>query len=262
MRLLAGTSWGCNKETLTQAYKQYVEPVLTHAAPVWAPNASALSILRLQRVQSAALRQITGCHSATRTEYLHQETKILPVAAKLDLLSSQFLASTLRPGHPSHEVVLSDPGPRRKKATLRSKYGGKVEPFLTGGAMVAGEYRSTISSLHTSAVTQSINDLGENHLLNSAPPPIDDSELALHRTERTTLAQLRSGECHRLKDYQMKVGKADDAICPECKVRRHTVPHLFQCDATPTVLKVTDLWHQPVAVVNYLKKLSSFSSVF
>ena len=233
MRLLSGTSWGCNKETMTQTYKQYVEPVFTHAAPIWAPNASPSSILSLQRVQNAALRQITGCHSATRTEHLNQETKILPVAAKLGLLCSQFLASTLRPGHPSREVVLTDPGPRRKKETLRSKFGEKVEPFLTDGTIAVDEYRSAIKTLHTKAVTQSIEDLGENHLLNSIPPPIDDSELALNRPERTTLAQLRSGECHRLNDYMMKVGKSDNAICPECKIRRHTVPHFFAATLVP-----------------------------
>lgn len=89
--------------------------------------------------------------------------------------------------------------------------------------MAADEYRSAIKSLHTRAVTQSIDDLGANHLLDSIPPPIDDSELALTRSERTTLAQLRSGKCHRLNDYQMKVGKTDNATCPECKIRRHTV---------------------------------------
>ena len=103
LRLLAGTSWGCSKETLTLVYKQYLEPLLTYAAPVWAPNASPSSVLCLQRVQSAALRIISGCHTITRVEYLHQETKILPVAAKLDLLCQQFFASSMRVGHVSHD---------------------------------------------------------------------------------------------------------------------------------------------------------------
>ena len=241
--------------------KQYVEPVITNAAPTFAPNLSATSVLRLQRVQSAALRIITGCHSATRWEYLNQETKILPVGDKLDLLCRQFLVSALRPGHPSHDVVRSDPGPRRMKETLGTKYGDDVSPFLVNGVIVPYQYPAVISSLHTQAVRDSITNLGENHLLQSVPLPIDDSETALNRRERTTLAQLRTGDCSNLKDYQMRIGKSDNALCPECKFKRHSVPHLFNCDAVPTVLNVSDLWCHPIAVVNHLKKLSSFNTL-
>ena len=261
LRVLAGTSWGCSKETLTLAYKQYLEPLLTYAAPVWAPNASASSILRLQRVQSAALRVITGCHSATRWGYLNQETEILPVAAKLDLLCSQFLASGLRVSHPSHATVTAPSGPRSKKNTLGSKYGAVVEPLLSDGVMRQEDYRPALSALHTQAVTLSITNLGENHLITSPPPPICDSEASLTRKERCALAQLRSGDCNLLKDYQMRVGSSVDATCPECLIRRHSVTHLFNCDANPTHLKVTDLWNHPVAVINFLRKLSAFASL-
>ena len=170
LRLLAGTSWGCSKETLTTAYKQYIEPLLTYAAPVWAPNASSSSILRLQRVQSAALRVISGCHSATRSEHLHQETKILPVAAKLDLLCSQFLASALRPGHPSHDLVISDPGPRRMKMTLGSRYSGAVAPFTTNGVILCDYYGDY--------------DCGDNYLLRLTTPS--------YPSTNTSNARLRS----------------------------------------------------------------------
>ena len=261
LRLLAGTSWGCSKETLTVAYKQYIEPLISYAAPVWAPNASPSSILRLQRVQSAALRVATGCVSATRWEYLNQEAKILPVQAKLDLLCSQFLASAHRLGHPSREAVTMDAGPRSMKHTLQSRFGAKVAPFLVDGVMGRGEYPAALKSLHTDAVANSIPALGANHVIGTPPPPIDDSERALFRHERTTLAQLRSGDSIYLKDYQMRIGKSEDATCPECMIKRHSSPHLFGCDATPTVLQATDLWAHPVAVVNHLRKLPSFSGL-
>ena len=254
-------TWGCSKETLTQAYKQYVEPALTYGAPVWAPNASASSILRLQRVQSAALRLITGCVSATRLEYLHQETKVLPVKEKLDLLCRQFLVSSSRLQHPSFDVVSSASGPRDKKATLSSKYGPAVASLLTDGVLPQEEYGLALSTLHTEAVTESIQNLGDNHLLSAPPPPIDDSEIALERTERCILAQLRTGDCSLVKDYQMRIGKSADALCPECLFRRHTVPHIFDCDAAPTCLKITDLWTHPIAVINFLSGLSAFSSL-
>ena len=118
----------------------------------------------------------------------------------------------------------------------------------------------TIKSLHTAAVDDSIVSLGDNYILGTPPPPIDDSEVALSRLERCTLAELRSGDCHLMNDYQMRVGKSADAVCPKCRVQRHSVPHIFACDAVPTVLQVSDLWTHPVAMINHLKKLSSFSS--
>ena len=179
----------------------------------------------------------------------------------MNLLSSQHLVSALRPGHPSHDVVRADPGPRSMKQTLASRFGQAIEPYTTGGVVLREDYQLAIKSLHTSAVADSIADLGINHVLGAPPPPINDSELALNRLERCTLAQLRSGDCHLMKDYQMRVGKSADALCPECLFRRHSVPHLFNCDAIPTVLNVSDLWSHPVAVIHHLKRLSSFSSI-
>ena len=37
---LAGTGWGCQKETLLKTYKTYVEPSINYAAAIWSPNAS------------------------------------------------------------------------------------------------------------------------------------------------------------------------------------------------------------------------------
>ena len=140
------------------------------------------------------------------------------------------------------------------------KYGTVVEPFLSDGVMRQDDYCPTLTALHTQAVSRSIDNLGENHLIATRHPPIDDTEVALNRKERCTLAQLRSGDCCLLKDYQMRVGKSVDATCPECMIQHHTVPHL-NCDATPTCLKVTNLWNHPVAAINFLRKLSSFASL-
>ena len=166
--------------TLLQAYKVYFEPLITFAAPVWAPNASASSVLRVQLAQSAALRVVTGCHSATRWEYLNQETKVLPVAHKLELLSSQFLASSLRPNHPSYNTVIADAGPRNMKSTLKSKFGDVVEPFLSDGVMGRDDYAPAIKVLHTQFVEKAISDLGENHLLNAQPLEIDEPPRTLY----------------------------------------------------------------------------------
>ena len=53
-------------------------------------------------------------------------------------------------------------------------------------------------------------------------------------------------------------GISNSALCPHCLFRRHTVPHIFNCDAVPTLLTLRDLWINPVKVVELLVSLPSF----
>ena len=94
-------------------------------------------------------------------------------------------------------------------------------------------------------------------------PSISPSESSLLRAKRSTLAQLRSGQCHLLQDYQQRIDKPTSAVCPEteCRYRRHTVSHLFSCNTRPTGLSTRDLWINPVTAVTFLRTLPSFSSL-
>ena len=123
----------------------------------------------------------------------------------------------------------------------------------------AAANKKIIDDIHTEAVKKSIAKLEPNPLLNAPPPPISPSEATLTRKQRTTLAQLRSGQCQLLNDYKVLTGRAQSALCPECLFRRHTVPHIFECDAAPTNLNIRDLWINPKTVVNYLVSLPSFA---
>ena len=122
-------------------------------------------------------------------------------------------------------------------------------------------YKSVLTSIHTSVVSECIADLGTTHLINVVRPGICVTEKSLVRRERTLLAQLRSGDCICLLSYLMRIGRAPDAVCPECRIRRHTTSHLFCCEARPTSLQILDLWKHPVVVIKFLKSLPSFSSV-
>merc|ERR1712015_241947 len=93
VRATAGASWGHQKEVVLATARAFVAPLLNYAAPVWFPIASKSSIAKLQGVQNAALRVATGCHTASPIEHLHVESKSLPLADHLDMVSSQFLAS-------------------------------------------------------------------------------------------------------------------------------------------------------------------------
>ena len=177
------------------------------------------------------------------------------------MLSCQFLASCLHPSHPSPEVVNQPQGARNMKQTLQSKHGDAVSRFVNDGAINEADYKKILGEIHTESVKKTISKLAPNPLLGAPPPPISPSEATLTRKQRSTLAQLRSGQCHMLNDYKVLTGRSHSALCPECLFRRHSVPHLFDCDAKPTNLTLRDLWINPKLVTNFLLTLPSFTDL-
>ena len=138
---MTGVGWGQSRETLLITYKALIKPLLTYAAPVWYPSVSPSSVRPLQAVQNAALRIATGTVLMSSQDHLHSEAEMLPVDRELAMLCEQFLLGALRPGHPSNAVVTANPGPRRIRQTLRSKFLPAVEPFLQDGATPEDSYR-------------------------------------------------------------------------------------------------------------------------
>ena len=192
-------------------------------------------------------------------DHLHTETQVLPVKDHLSLLSTQFLAKALQPNHPSHPIVTSPSGPRNKKATLQSRFLCNLTPYLEGGVLQPDRYKSTIAQLHTTAVATSISNRSPNRVLQSRPPPISEEEVTLPRIHRTTLAQLRSGFCSSLKDFQVAIRSTTNPLCPSCRRYPQTVSHLFSCTEHPTDLTTADLWHRPLQTSEFLQRLPFFN---
>ena len=216
---------------------------------------------RLQLIQNKCLRLATGCHSAASIDHLHSETEVLPVEKHLHLLSSQFLARAMQPGHPSHDVVALPPGPRQSKHTLASKCGPTVEPFLQNGTIPATAYKNVIKQIHTEIVGDAISNLTNNRVLNAPAPKINPQEAHLPRKTGATLSQLRSGHCIRLKDYMHRIGKADDDYCPSFRIASDSTAHLFNCTSHPTSLTPDDLWRRPFETASFLVKLPAFNDL-
>ena len=149
------------------------------------------------------------------------------------MLSAQFLLHCSRPSHPSHQVVLEPPGRRCMKSTLASKHSDCISPHLMNGVADPILYRQSLRAIHSDAIQRTIASLDANPLLGIPPPPINN--------------------------YKVLTRRGLSAICPECLLRRHTVPHLFNWDATPTDLTLVDMWNIMILVMDFLVTLPSFS---
>jgi hypothetical protein len=94
---------------------------------------------------------------------------------------------------------------RPMKETLSSKYGASIEQYLHNGVMSEVSYKRSIQSIHTEAVSSARSRQGQNPLIKRRPPAVSESEDSLPRPFQTTLSQLRSTYCSRLKSYQLKI---------------------------------------------------------
>ena len=259
LKALAGTSWGQDSDTMLLTYKALIRSKMDFASPIWAANIKPSSLRRLQSIQNSALRLATGCHKMASWQHLHSEAKVLPVANHAQMLATQYLASSLRPSHPSHQVVTAPRGPRDKKETLSSAFSNLIDQYLVDDTLPPGAYPETLKFIHSSFVDSTKTQIGTNPLLNEPPPPVDKSEASLHRTTRSTLSQLRSSHCKALNTYKMRIGLSQSSTCPECGADDHSTSHLFNCPSFPTTLEIRDLWLQPRKVARFLSHVPSFS---
>ena len=73
---------------------------------------------------------------------------------------------------------------------------------------------SGIKSIHTTAVSNTINGYEPNKVLQRIPPAISPDERRLPRSTRTTLAQLRSGYSPLLTSYMSRLDPSLKNECP------------------------------------------------
>ena len=192
LKVLAGTNWGQQKETLLMTYKALGRSIANYAAPVWSTNASESNIGKIQRAQNEALRIITGSHKMSSIDQLHSETKMLQVDDHLNLLSAQYLVQCLDTENVCHHITKMDLPPREIKETIFTRH------YQTVLLLLANNRKDTLQALHTSFVNTAIDNMKDNIVLNNRPPPINDEETLLSRRQKTTLSQFRSGHCKLL----------------------------------------------------------------
>jgi hypothetical protein len=160
LKATSGQDWGDNA-TLCLTYKMFLKPIMGFGAIIWYPSVEPDSgfVKRLQCVQNAAMRTITGAHEMASQEHRLAQCRFLPDAAELDLACSQFLASTLGTTRLSNSTINKPTGtrPGRKGIihTLQSRFRHVVSPFLNDdGVLPEIVYKHTINAIHTATVTK------------------------------------------------------------------------------------------------------------
>ena len=99
LKALAGSTWGCDIETLLTTYQTIGCSILSNCCPVWTPSLKDTNWSRLQHMQNLALRIATVCPRMADVTELHQEAIVCHL-----------------PQHPCHQLCRRPPDDRRPSA--------------------------------------------------------------------------------------------------------------------------------------------------
>ena len=153
---LAGSTWGCDKETLLMTYQAIGRSILSYCYPVWTPSLMDTNWSRLQRAQNYVLRITTGCLKMADVAELHQEAQELPVRQHNELISQQFAIACHLPQHPCHRPP--DDRPERRRSLI-GRFKPNIQHYLAEEPLSKSNYMSAISSIHQDAVRTAIESI-------------------------------------------------------------------------------------------------------
>ena len=96
LRCISASSWGPSKKFLTFLYKAFLRPLLTYASSGWFPFLSVTDITKLERLDRAASRAITGCLSSTPIPLLLSEASLPSLRVTLTHFTLSFFDRAFR----------------------------------------------------------------------------------------------------------------------------------------------------------------------
>ena len=233
LKALAGSTWGCDRETLLTTYQTIGRSILSYCSPVWTPSNWDTSWCRLQGARNYALRISTGCHKMADVIELHQEARELSVRQHTELNTVQFAIACHLPQHPCHQLCHRPPDDRPERR--RSQIGRlrlSIQQYLAEEPLSNTSYKPAISSIHQDVVRTAIES-SSSKLLNVRPPPIATAEQTLPRKTRTILAQLRTGHNRMFGQYMNRIDPTARNHCHNCGHSPHDTHHLFNCPSKP-----------------------------
>ena len=127
LKALAGSTWGCDKETLLTTYQAIGRAILSYCCPVWTPSPKDTIWSRLQRAQNSALIITTGCLKIADVAELHKEARKIPVCQHNELISQQFDIACHLPQYPCQQLCHRPPDdrPERRRSMI-----GRIKPNI------------------------------------------------------------------------------------------------------------------------------------
>ena len=132
LKALAGSNWGCDKETLLTTCKAIGRSILSYYCPVWTPSFTDTNWSRLQWAQNSALRIATGCLKMADVAKLHQEARELPLRQHNELISQQFAIACNLPQHPCHQLRQRPPDDRpERRRSLIGQFKPNIQQYLS-----------------------------------------------------------------------------------------------------------------------------------
>ena len=183
LKALSGSSWGQDKEIMTNTYKSICRSTLEYGNQIWSPIIEENNWSKLQRVQNKALRIATGCLQMTSESHLHQETKVLPVKEHCKMIGKQYVAACHLPGHPGRKNLHNLAGRQMKKSIMQ--HSTEISGIFTD---TEPSYKSVLRKIHTESVAETISKYPANKVFDQKPPDISDEEKKLPRVARTELS--------------------------------------------------------------------------
>ena len=209
---------------------------------------------KLQTVQNTALRIATGCTADTNINHLHQETTTLPLKEHCNLHASNLKQKAASSSHPLNKLMNQPPPHRQMKESLFQSNKNIINP-PKNNYLSDIEIEQNINTNHNLTVSNYLNSIPDNKVINLPALPIHQSEETLTRYERRLLAQLRTNKSPFLLTYKHKIDPTShpSPLCPLCSEQPHNTEHLFQCRQIQTTLTPHDLWNRPCEVAELLE---------
>jgi len=142
---------------------------------------------------------------------------------------------------------MQPPTPRLKKQDIFNQDCTFTKEIIEEPNLSEDIMNSCCKQIHTYIVQNHLTNRKPNKQINSLPPDINPDEKPLTKSQRRTLAQLRTDKSPFLLTYLHKINPtkytSSFSICPLCTLQQeHTTSQLFQCPKIPTQLSVSDLW--------------------
>ncbi len=119
LRYVGGRSWGFNPNIKNMIYKNFMLPKVSYGEEIYHTGSKA-GLLKLDRLQNAAMRQIAGLPRATHIKLLEILTGNMPLSARREVsLCKLWTRFRANPENPANEVFENIPESVDKRHTAR-----------------------------------------------------------------------------------------------------------------------------------------------